>query len=84
MEKMTDHEICYNYRSAKNKYEQIQTLAELNATNRWEIIKILARGGEKLTKRTESIMQRRLETLEAQIREREKEYREIAEIMKGA
>ena len=37
---MTEKEICYYYRNAKKKAQQIQILAELNDINSLEIIKI--------------------------------------------
>ena len=44
---MTAREICYSYRNARHKAQQIQILAELNAVDSLEIIKALVRGGEK-------------------------------------
>lgn len=57
---MTPNEICRDYRSAKNKREQIKILADLNCTSTEEIIKVLVDCGEmappkkKPAKRTES------------------------------
>lgn len=41
-------EICRNYRCAKNKVEQVQILAELNAIDRGKVIDILTAAGEKV------------------------------------
>lgn len=41
-------EICRNYRYAKNKVEQVQILAELNAVERRTMIDILTAAGEKV------------------------------------
>ena len=41
-------EICRNYRYAKNKVEQVQILAELNAVERKTVIDILTAEGEKV------------------------------------
>ncbi len=38
---MSVDEICRNYRQAKDKREQIKILADLNCTNKDEIIKVL-------------------------------------------
>lgn len=41
-------EICRNYRYAKDKVEQVQILAELNAVKRKTVIDILTAAGEKV------------------------------------
>ncbi len=41
-------EICRNYRHAKDKVEQVQILAELNAVERRTVIDILTAAGEKV------------------------------------
>ena len=43
---MSVDEICRNYRQAKDKREQIKILADLNCTNKDEIIKVLVDCGE--------------------------------------
>lgn len=48
---MSDSEICASYQNAKNKNQQIEILAELNATDRDSIKQILKYGGELLGKR---------------------------------
>lgn len=80
---MTEREICIMYRGVKNQNAQIQILADLNSMNRIEIIKILVRNGEKLPSRAINQLYKRLDALEAQISEREKEYREIVQALNG-
>lgn len=80
---MTEREICIMYREAKNQNAQIQILADLSSVNRLEIIKILVRNGEKLPSRAINQLYKRLDTLDAQISEREKEYREIMQALNG-
>ena len=48
---MTEHEICYLYREARNKVTQLQVLAELNDTDRNKIIEILVKNGEEIPDR---------------------------------
>lgn len=80
---MTEREICTMYREAKNRNAQLQIMAELNNVSRNEIIMILVRNGEKLSSRVIEQLFRRLDTLDAQIHEREKEYREIVKVLSG-
>lgn len=80
---MTEREICIMYRGAKNQNAQIQILADLSSTSRIEIIKILVRNGEKLPSRAINQLYKRLDALETQISEREKEYREIVQALNG-
>lgn len=80
---MTEREICIMYREAKNQNTQIQILADLSSMSRIEIIKILVRNGEKLPSRAINQLYKRLDALEAQISEREKEYREIVQALNG-
>lgn len=80
---MTEREICIMYREAKNQNTQIQILADLSSMSRIEIIKILVRNGEKLPSRAINQLYKRLDTLAAQISEREKEYREIVQALNG-
>ena len=79
---MTEREICIMYREAKNQNSQLQILAELNDVSRNEIIRILVKNGEKLPSRAISQLYKRLDVLEAQISEREKEYKEIVRALK--
>lgn len=80
---MTAREICYSYRSAKYKEQQIQILAELNSVDSLEIIKVLVHGGEELPDSTVNNLFKRLDKLEMEIREREREYKAIAAALKG-
>lgn len=96
---MTEGEICRQYRSAKDRGNQLQILADLNCVPRLEIIKILMRNGEQVRlplaakgkKRTTELtdeeytaaMFRRLDVLDREIFKREKEYREIVAVMGG-
>ena len=72
---MTAREICRSYHSARHKAQQIQILAELNAVDSLEIIKALVRGGERLPDSTVNKLFKRLDKLEMEIREREREYK---------
>lgn len=81
---MTEREICIMYREARNKNTQSQVLAELNDVSRNEIIRILVKNGEKLPSRAINQLYKRLDVLEAQISEREKEYREIVRTLNGS
>lgn len=78
---MTEREICLMYRGAKNQDLQLQILAELNGVSRNEIIRILMQNGEKIPSHVIRKLYRRLEALEAQISEKEREYREIAQAL---
>lgn len=81
---MSEHEICYMYRKARNRVTQLQVLAELNSTNKYEIIRILVKNGELLPDRVTRQLYKRLDTLDAQISEREKEYRDIVCALNGS
>ena len=78
---MTEHEICVMYREAKNKKIQLEILAELNGTRKSMIIGILVKNGEKLPDREINKLYKRLDILEAQIAEREQEYKEIVKAL---
>ena len=80
---MTEREICCMYRDARNQNTQLQILAELNDVSRNEIIRILVKNGEKLPSRAINQLYKRLDVLEAQISEREKEYKEIVRALNG-
>lgn len=80
---MTEREICIMYREARNQNTQLQILAELNDVSRNEIIRILVKNGEKLPSRAINQLYKRLDVLEAQISEREKEYKEIVRALNG-
>ena len=72
------------YRDARNQNTQLQILAELNDVSRNEIIRILVKNGEKLPSRVINQLYKRLDVLEAQISEREKESREIVRAVNGS
>ena len=76
---MTEREICRSYRNAANQNAQIQILTELTGRKRLDIIMVLARNGEKLPKKCIDKLFKRLDKLDAQIYERESEYKEIVE-----
>ena len=80
---MTEREIRLMYREARNKNTPLQLLAELNGVSRNEIIRILVKNGEKLPDRVINQLYKRLDVLEAQISEREREYREIVKALNG-
>ncbi|MCM1220867.1 MAG: hypothetical protein NC548_40915 [Lachnospiraceae bacterium] len=80
---MSAREICCSYRNAKNRALQIQVLAELNCVDSLEIIKILVHGGEELPESTVNKLYKRLDRLEMQIRDREREYKAIVAALKG-
>lgn len=80
---MTAHEICHSYRNARNKAQQIQILAELNAVDSLEIIKVLVHNKEELPDSTVNKLFKRLDELDEQIAEREREYKAIAAALKG-
>lgn len=80
---MTEYEICCLYRESRNHVTQLQILAELNATNRNRIIGILVKNGEEIPERVTRQLYKRLDILDSQISEREKEYREIVRALNG-
>ena len=96
---MTKGEICRMYRQASDKGAQIQILADLNCVRRTEIIRTLLDGGEKVRvhlpgrgkRRKRELTEKeyldaafkRLDELEARMLEAEREYLEIAEIIKA-
>lgn len=71
------------YREARNRETQVQILAELNSTDRIEIIRILLKNGEKLPARVINKLYSRLDTLEKQIFEKEREYCGIVRALRG-
>lgn len=80
---MTEREICLSYREAKDKKKQIPILADLSELSKPEIIGILLRNGESVAKQDIERLYKRLDTLDAQIAEREKEYRAIVKALTG-
>lgn len=80
---MTDYEICCSYRSARYKKQQIQILAELNGTDSLDIIRILVRSGEELPECTVNKLHKQLDSLDRQIREKEREYKAVVAALDG-
>lgn len=80
---MTEWEICSSYKYAKYKNKQIGVLAELNGMDWIAVAGILIRNGEKIPNETITRMYKKLDALERQIAEKEREYERIAGIMKG-
>lgn len=80
---MTEREICRSYRNAANRNAQIQILTELTGMKRLDIIMVLARNGEKLPKKCIDRLLKRLDKLDAQIYERETEYKEIVKAIQA-
>lgn len=80
---MTEREICLSYREAKDKRKQIPILADLSELSKQEIIGILLRNGENVMKQDIEQLYKRLDTLDAQIAEREREYRAIVKALTG-
>lgn len=95
---MTEYEVLKMYRQAGDKGKQIQILAELNQTSRMEIIRLLLRGGEQVRihlpcrgkKRKQELTEKeyrkalvkRMDELDSKIAALEKEYREIAAVVR--
>lgn len=80
---MTEREICSSYIRAKNQNEQIMILTELTLKSREQIIGILLKNGVDIPTRITEQLWKRLEKLEQEISEREREYKEIANALKG-
>ena len=80
---MTERKICLSYREAKDKRKQIPILADLSELSKPEIIGILLRNGENVMKQDIEQLYKRLDTLDAQIAEREREYRAIVKALTG-
>ena len=86
---MTEAEICKEYRESKKQNMQIGILAELNLCKKAEIIEILEKNGiavpkpamkkkAELPQEIREVLERDLETIEAQIKELEAKYKAIA------
>lgn len=80
---MTEYEICCLYRESRNHVTQLQILAELNATDRNQIIGILVKNGEEIPERVIGQLYKRLDELDAQISALEKEYKGIIRALNG-
>ena len=81
--RMTEREICGSFRRADDKKKQIQILSELTGNTKYQIIRILIRNGENLPEEVEKQIFKRLNILEQQIAECEREYKEIATALTG-
>lgn len=73
---MTEREICISYKGAKQPNEQAQILADLNGTDRLEIIRILVKNHVELARSTVQYLHRRLDRLDRMISRKEQERRE--------
>lgn len=80
---MTENEICYSYRTAKNKAEQIQVLSQLCGISELQIISILVKNGRELPQRVVDRLYKRLDALDEKILEKEREYKAIVAALKG-
>ena len=74
---MTEREICISYREARNPIEQLRILADLNCMDKVEIVRILIRNGEKLTKPTIDLIYKWLDQLDRRLVKKERKYLEI-------
>ncbi|MDE6053963.1 MAG: hypothetical protein K2G55_09425 [Lachnospiraceae bacterium] len=72
------------YRKARNQVTQLQVLAELCDTNRYEIIRILVKNGERIPERVIKQLYKKLDMLDAQIHNKEQEYRSIVSALNGS
>lgn len=81
--RVTEREICGSFRRAENQKQQIQILTELTCKNKYQIIGILLRNGEKVPKSIENQLYKRLDALDAQIFECEMEHKEIVTALTG-
>lgn len=73
---MTEREICISYKEARRPDEQTQILADLNGTNKVEIIKILAKNKVELTGLTVRYLHRRLDQLNKLLVKKEQKRKE--------
>ncbi len=80
---MTDKEICWSYRKADNKREQITVLSELTLKSKYEIMAIITAGGQELPPKTMKGLKMRLGRLEERIKADEQEHEEIARVLAG-
>lgn len=67
--KMTDFDICKEYREAKNPTAQLKILAQLNCCSEKDILDILKRNNEPLRKRTYTTKKESTEKAEEKDRE---------------
>lgn len=76
---MTEREICISYKGARKPNEQTEILAELNGTDKIEIIKILAKNDVELAWPTVRYLHRRLDQLNKLLIKKERERSETME-----
>ena len=81
---MTEKEICSMYRGAKDKRKQIQIISDMKRTSKVEIIMILMKNGEDVSEKEIEQLFKRLDVLDRQIVEREREYRAIVDSLHRA
>ncbi len=80
---MTEKEICSSYRKGSKPSEQIKILTELTLMSKAQIIGILLKNGENVPKKITDELFKRMDKLEDEIADREREYTEIAKALKG-
>lgn len=73
---MSEREICYLYRVARNQNTQLQVLAELNDTDQNEIIRILVKNGEKIPERAVNKLYKKLNVIDKKIAKLGQQYKE--------
>lgn len=74
---MSEWDICFMYRQAKDKGKQLKILEELTGNSRIEIIAILLHNNEEIPRREIERLYKRLDELTEEISVLEKEYRGI-------
>lgn len=74
---MKDQEICRLYREAKYPNEQVQIFADLESTNKYEIIRILIANNEELKQPTVRHLHKRLDSLDRLISKKEQRRRDL-------
>lgn len=81
---MTEREICSIYRKSKHPDRQIQILAELSGMDWITVVGILTKNNEKIPDIVINRIFKKLNRLEEQIKEKEKEYTRTVNAIKGA
>ena len=81
---MTEREICNLCRRSKHSDSQIQILAELNRMDWITVVGILTKNNEEISDAVTNRIFKKLDRLEEQIKEKEKEYTRIVNSIKGA
>ena len=81
---MTEQEICRSYRQADNKKYQLQVLMELTCKSKYQIIAVLFKNGENIPQSMiDQQLYRRLDKIEEEVADRERECKEIANALIG-